>query len=157
MNHPVHGRTSSWRWAAALAVSLAATTASAADADEENASEEVVVTSPAGKAPRPNLGVKLPDFGLTTHDFRFPSGLRVMFQHDPSQPVVAITAVTDHGASSDPAGREGIAHLVEHLWFRSELPHPDQPEVTLPKTGTSSSPRWAAPSTPSPSTTSPPT
>ncbi len=52
-------------------------------------------------------------------DYNFPSGLRVVFQEDHTQPVVSITAVNDRGSTSDPAGKEGIAHVVEHLWFRS--------------------------------------
>jgi len=52
-------------------------------------------------------------------DYNFPSGLRVVFQEDHTQPVVSITAVNDRGSTADPPGKEGIAHVVEHLWFRS--------------------------------------
>jgi zinc protease len=103
-------------------------TALAASGDDDAVSETIDVRStPAGKAPRPNLNVRVPHFDLNTQVFTFPSGLRVMFQRDPAQPIVAITSVTDHGASNDPLGKEGIAHLVEHLWFRSE-------QGSLPKT-----------------------
>ena len=96
---------------------LGAAVAPAADAAP---SEEVLVESKSTRAPKPSLKINLPDVNIDTTMFTFPSGLRVMFQHDASQPVAAITSVTDHGASSDPEAKEGIAHLVEHLWFRSE-------------------------------------
>ncbi|HMV67991.1 MAG TPA: insulinase family protein, partial [Myxococcota bacterium] len=88
---------------------------------------QVEINAPAGKAPAPDLAVRVPKFNLDTEYFAFPSGLAVMFQRDATEPVVAITAVTDHGSSDDPIGKEGIAHLVEHLWFRSE--HGDLPKV----------------------------
>lgn len=118
-------------WAAALTVGvlgLTSTTALAAGTDE-NVSEVIEVNAPPGKAPRPDLNLRINqiDYNIKTQDLRFPSGLRILFQRDPSQPVIAITAVTDHGSSDDPEGKEGIAHLVEHLWFRSE-------QGTLPKT-----------------------
>ncbi len=101
-------------------------TAVAAPGDTEGP-VEVNVTTPAGTAPRPDLNVRVPNFELKTEVFTFPSGFRAMFQNDDSQPIIAITSVTDHGASDDPVGKEGIAHLVEHLWFRSE-------QGDLPKT-----------------------
>ncbi|HEY0713295.1 MAG TPA: insulinase family protein, partial [Polyangia bacterium] len=47
------------------------------------------------------------------------SGLRVIVKEDRSAPQVTIATVFGAGASSDPKGLEGIAHLVEHLAFRS--------------------------------------
>ncbi|HEY0706190.1 MAG TPA: insulinase family protein [Polyangia bacterium] len=47
------------------------------------------------------------------------SGLRVIVKEDHSAPQVTIATVFGAGASSDPKGLEGIAHLVEHLAFRS--------------------------------------
>jgi zinc protease len=116
---------------AGLVVAFAAAvalTAPAFAADEEAAGPEVIdVKVPAGRAARPDLNVRVPMFNLDTQVFTFPTGLRVMFQRDETQPIIAITSVTDHGASDDPLGKEGIAHLVEHLWFRSE-------QGDLPKT-----------------------
>ena len=74
----------------------------------------------AQAAERPKLELKLDEYALETRDFCFASGLRVSFQEDHSQPVVSVTSVIDRGSDSDPAGMEGIAHLVEHLWFRSQ-------------------------------------
>ena len=47
------------------------------------------------------------------------SGARVLVLEDHSAPVVSTVAVYGAGGSSDPAGREGLAHFVEHLAFRS--------------------------------------
>ncbi len=66
------------------------------------------------------LDVKLPPFAVDLQSFTFPSGLRVLFQPDHSVPVVSITYVSDRGSTADPEGLEGIAHVVEHLWFRSK-------------------------------------
>lgn len=60
-----------------------------------------------------------PGFALDSRSFQFPSGLRVIMQPDHSAPIVAITTYIDHGSRSDPAGKEGIAHFLEHMWFKS--------------------------------------
>jgi zinc protease len=49
---------------------------------------------------------------------QLPSGLRVMVQEDHNAPLVAVTVVVGTGAAEDPAGQEGLAHLVEHLTYR---------------------------------------
>ncbi|MGZ6081090.1 MAG: M16 family metallopeptidase, partial [Myxococcaceae bacterium] len=48
-----------------------------------------------------------------------PSGLRVVVEKDATRPLVAVVSVVDVGGADDPAGKEGLAHLVEHLTFRS--------------------------------------
>jgi zinc protease len=78
------------------------------------------LAGPAQAADRPKLELQLDEYALQTRDFCFASGLRVSFQEDHSQPVVSVTSVIDNGADADPEGREGIAHVVEHLWFRSQ-------------------------------------
>jgi len=71
-------------------------------------------------SPPAALGPELPPgFGLEARSFQFPTGLRVIMQPDRSAPVVAITTFIDHGSSSDPEGKEGIAHFLEHMWFKS--------------------------------------
>jgi zinc protease len=65
-----------------------------------------------------------PDFGEGDYTRRWwvaplESGLRVIVESDPRAPVVAIGTTYRVGASSDPPGREGLAHLVEHLTFLS--------------------------------------
>lgn len=73
----------------------------------------------AESVPRPAMQLVLKPYDVNMRDFAFPSGLRVLFQSDRTQPIVSITMMIDHGSAEDPVGKEGIAHLVEHLWFRS--------------------------------------
>ncbi len=73
----------------------------------------------ADSVPKPAMQIKLKDVNVGMNDFSFPSGLRVIFQEDHGQPIVGLTMTIDHGSQDDPEGREGIAHLIEHLWFRS--------------------------------------
>lgn len=77
-------------------------------------------STPKDRPEKPEFALKLPSYSLDTLDLNFPSGLRILFQADHSQPVVSITTVYDRGSTSDPLTKEGIAHFVEHLWFRSE-------------------------------------
>lgn len=79
----------------------------------------------ADAPPRASMQLKLPVVNITMSDFAFPSGMRIIFQEDHSQPVVSLTMMIDHGSQDDPEGREGIAHLIEHLWFRSVQPAAD--------------------------------
>jgi zinc protease len=48
-----------------------------------------------------------------------PSGMRVVVEKDATRPLVAVVSVVDAGGTDDPPGKEGLAHLVEHLAFRS--------------------------------------
>jgi len=74
----------------------------------------------AGNRPEmPALESNVPGYNLDTKDLVFPTGLRVILQRDTSAPVVAISTVIDAGSMRDPAGKEGLAHLTEHLWFQS--------------------------------------
>ena len=79
----------------------------------------------AGAYPRADMKLKTTAYSVDTRDFNFPSGLRILFQADHSQPIVSVTSFVDHGSSSDPEGLEGIAHCVEHMWFRSRHPLTD--------------------------------
>jgi predicted Zn-dependent peptidase len=119
-------------------VPLALAVAIAAYAADTTSEETITVqgtratfTVPEGKVDRPakpDLKLKLPAYQLNSLDFNFPSGLRMIFQADHSQPVVAVTMVVDRGSASDPIGKEGIAHFVEHLWFRSQHLDATDPE-----------------------------
>jgi zinc protease len=76
------------------------------------------VSCAGSSLPKPGeLGIR--NFNFRMRDFRTPSGLRILVQEDHSTPIAGVVNVVGVGASSDPAGREGIAHVVEHLAFRS--------------------------------------
>ncbi len=49
--------------------------------------------------------------------FTLPNGLEVVVQEDHRAPRVAVNVRYHAGAKDDPAGRSGMAHLVEHLQF----------------------------------------
>jgi zinc protease len=53
-------------------------------------------------------------------DFHLRSGLRVIVEEDHAAPVVGVVNVVGSGSTSDPRGKEGLAHLVEHLTFRAK-------------------------------------
>ncbi|KFE70788.1 M16 family metallopeptidase [Hyalangium minutum] len=71
--------------------------------------------------------VVMRDVSFPLRDFRLPSGLRVVVEEDRRSPVVAVVAVVGVGGSNDPAGKEGLAHVVEHLAFRAR--HEGSPSV----------------------------
>lgn len=85
----------------------------------------------ADKPSRPNMALTVREVEIKMQDFSFPSGMRIIFQEDHSQPVVQVTMKIDHGSQDDPQGLEGMAHLIEHLWFRSI--HTDKAGKDLPK------------------------
>ena len=89
------------------------------------------MVSAADSVPRPALKLALKDYAPEMRDYAFPSGFRIVFQADHSQPIVSISAVIDNGSTSDPVGKEGIAHLVEHLCFQARHKGTDGKE--LPK------------------------
>lgn len=80
----------------------------------------LVPAAQAAAVPKAPYELKLDNYDVSIRDYYFPSGLRVMFQSEHSQPVVAITLVFDRGSEFDQPGYEGIAHVVEHLAFRTE-------------------------------------
>jgi zinc protease len=85
----------------------------------------------AADYPKPKYELKLDDYYINTQDYRFPSGIRILFQEDHTQPIVSVTNWIDRGSIYDgknAAGEsvEGIAHVVEHLAFRAK--HGDFPK-----------------------------
>lgn len=60
-------------------------------------------------------------FVLPVDDAVFPSHFRVAIAPDPTVHVVGFAVTADAGSQWDPVGREGLAHLVEHLAFRATL------------------------------------
>jgi zinc protease len=59
------------------------------------------------------------DISYQVRKLDLPSGMRIVVEQDSSRPLVSVVWVVDVGGSGDPAGKEGLAHLVEHLAFRS--------------------------------------
>lgn len=99
-----------------IALSGLSTPALAASTDDGVADSDPL---PSGKIDKPQLSPNIPPYSLDSKDFIFPSGLRVIMQPDHSAPIIAVTSVFDRGSTSDPVGKEGIAHFVEHMWFKS--------------------------------------
>jgi len=54
-----------------------------------------------------------------------PSGLLVLLDQDPYATRAGVVSIVQGGSSTDPAGSEGLAHLVEHLTFRAAVRRPD--------------------------------
>ena len=44
----------------------------------------------AADYPKPKYELKLDDYYIDTVDYRFPSGLRILFQEDHTQPIVSV-------------------------------------------------------------------
>lgn len=80
----------------------------------------------AAQVPKPDFKLTLEPFDLPMVDYNFPSGLRIIFQEDHTQPIVAVTVFIDKGSEADPPGLEGIAHVVEHMVFKAK--HGDLPK-----------------------------
>lgn len=56
-----------------------------------------------------------------------PSGLLVVLEQDPHAKTAGVVSVIRGGASADPQGADGLAHLVEHLTFRAVDASPEKP------------------------------
>jgi zinc protease len=65
-----------------------------------------------------DTGIKPLAFDLW--DVHCPSGLRVIFERAAGSRTAGVTAVVGSGSVEDPPGHEGLAHLVEHLTYRSK-------------------------------------
>jgi zinc protease len=70
----------------------------------------------AGSPQRGDTGIRALGFDLW--DVHCPSGMRVIFERAPGSNMVGVTTVVGVGSRADPPGREGLAHVVEHLAFR---------------------------------------
>jgi zinc protease len=71
-------------------------------------------------ASQPFLGdTGIRPFAFDLWDVHCPSGMRVIFERAPASYTAAVTAVVGSGSVQDPPGKEGLAHLVEHLTFRA--------------------------------------
>jgi zinc protease len=68
----------------------------------------------------PGPGVAMRDITFKVGKLELPSGMRIVVEEDHSQPIVAVVAIVDVGSAQDPVGKDGLAHLVEHLTFRAK-------------------------------------
>jgi predicted Zn-dependent peptidase len=55
---------------------------------------------------------------LNIEQYNLKNGLRVVLNHDPAIPVVAIAVYYDVGSRNEREGRTGFAHLFEHMMFQ---------------------------------------
>jgi zinc protease len=75
---------------------------------------------PEGALAAPATGLKIGESKDKVGTIDLPSGMRIIIEEDHSKPVVAVVAILNTGAADDPTGKEGLAHLVEHLTFRAK-------------------------------------
>lgn len=55
---------------------------------------------------------------LNIEEFSLSNGLRVVLNHDPAVPVVAVAVYYNVGSRNEREGRTGFAHLFEHMMFQ---------------------------------------
>jgi zinc protease len=68
----------------------------------------------------PPPGLRMHAVKLPLDAYRLPSGMQVIIEEDHTSPIVGVVAVVSAGNADDPVGKEGLAHLVEHLTFRAK-------------------------------------
>jgi zinc protease len=68
-------------------------------------------------APESDLGLELPRFAVAEEEL--PSGLKLGVETAPARGLSAVVLALGLGSSADPPGREGLAHLVEHLIYHA--------------------------------------
>jgi zinc protease len=88
-----------------------------------------VLSSCAERPFRGDTGIR--PFAFDVYDVHCPSGLRVIFERAPRARTAGVTSVVGVGSRQDPEGREGLAHLVEHLTFRAHAPDADPLRIRL--------------------------
>ncbi len=79
----------------------------------------VIVASGCAATQLPD-GPILKEYALPQKVFELKSGLRVLVQEDHSSAQIVVTSTFAAGSKDDPVGKEGLAHFVEHLAFRSK-------------------------------------
>lgn len=60
---------------------------------------------------------ELRSFQIPSHTRVLPNGMRVVVHEDRSSPLLAVHVMYHVGSKDEPAGRSGLAHLLEHLLF----------------------------------------
>ena len=79
----------------------------------------LAATAAHARPDKPALNLRLDDYSLSTMDYCFSSGLRIMLPRGPFAADCLHHSSHRQGSDADPIGLEGMAHLIEHLWFRS--------------------------------------
>ncbi|MCC6809804.1 MAG: insulinase family protein [Deltaproteobacteria bacterium] len=60
------------------------------------------------------------DYSFPLFSATLPSGLQILLEEDHRAPIAGVVWVVAAGSAQDPPGREGLAHLVEHLVFAAK-------------------------------------
>ncbi len=81
----------------------------------------VVLTACAVAPSPPPSPPRQTNMDLGIRQFTIANGMRVVLVSDPRATEVQVTMRYQVGAADDPAGQEGIAHLVEHLMYQQVL------------------------------------
>ena len=68
-------------------------------------------------APPEQIGISQLKF--PTRQIALPSGVTMVLEQAPTRGMVGVVLTVGAGSTSDPPGREGLAHLVEHLNFHA--------------------------------------
>src|SRR5687767_15796976 len=55
---------------------------------------------------------------LEIEEYSLANGLRIVLNHDPAVPVVAVAVYYNVGSRNEREGRTGFAHLFEHMMFQ---------------------------------------
>ena len=76
------------------------------------------VVAPVARPAREIAAVSSPG-RRTTREMIQSSGLRQLHEVDPNATLAGIVSVVRGGSGADPAGAEGLAHMVEHLTYRA--------------------------------------
>jgi zinc protease len=87
----------------------------------------VVVASAVAGCGAPRAPSRIIRFESVSHSARLANGLRVLVVEDHATNLVQLGIRLDVGAASDPIGKSGLAHLVEHLMF--QVGHDEQGEA----------------------------
>jgi len=78
----------------------------------------VLLLAGCATLPRPGKP-SMADVQFRMREFRLENGMRIIVEEDHASPLVGVFTVVGVGSGGDPAGKEGLAHLLEHLAFRA--------------------------------------
>ncbi|HWM84196.1 MAG TPA: pitrilysin family protein, partial [Kofleriaceae bacterium] len=101
-----------------------------------------VVTLGACGGPRPPS--RHIQFESTSHSARLANGMRVLVVEDHATNLVQLGVRLDVGSASDPIGKAGLAHLVEHLMFQIGEDRPIGAELSAVAIGFNAHTTWEA-------------